>query len=58
MEWQILYIIIGVVVIALVIAFYFIRKKMKTKVDEQQNLVNQHKIATSILVLEKRKDKV
>lgn len=40
------------------VAYRYFKKKMQKKMDEQQTLVNQHKISTSILVLEKKKDKI
>jgi hypothetical protein len=57
-EAIILYIVLAVVITALVIGFFFLKKKMKKKMDDQQSLVDQHKVTTSILVLEKRKDRV
>lgn len=56
-SWQ-LYLIIGVAVAIGVVVFLYLKKKIKGKVDEQQSLVNQHKVVQSILVLGKRKDKV
>ncbi len=55
--------IIGILVILIVIAALFVgykifKKKMQKKMDDQQMLVNQHKIAATILVLEKRKDRI
>jgi len=58
MEWWHLYIILGIVAAAFIAAFIFFRKKLKSKMDEQQSMVDQHKVSTQILVLEKRKDKV
>ena len=58
MEWYHLYIIIGAVVVALIVGFIFLRKKVKSKISEQQIMVDQHKVATTILVLEKRKGKI
>jgi hypothetical protein len=55
--WQ-LYIIIGVVALIAVVAYFILRKYLKNKMDDQQQLVNQHKITASILVLEKKKEKV
>jgi len=57
-EWWHLYIILGIVAAGAGVGFYFLRKNLKQKVNDQQSLVNQHKVATSILVLEKRKDRV
>jgi hypothetical protein len=48
----------AVVVAALVVLFFFLRKKFKTKMDEQQTLVNQQKVPASILILEKKKDRI
>ena len=58
MTWWVLYSIIAVVVAILVAGFIFLRKRMKKRLEEQQSLVNQQKVPVSILVLEKRKDKI
>lgn len=58
MEWWILYLILAVVIALMVTAFFIIRKKMQKKMEDQKVLVNQHKISTPILVLEKRMGKV
>ncbi len=58
MKWWHLYIIIGVVIAIAITAFFIIKRKMKKKMDTQQSLVDQHKVTTSILVLEKKKDKI
>jgi hypothetical protein len=58
MEWYQLYIILGVVIAIIAGVIFFIRKRFKRKMDEQQTLVDQHKVTTTILVLEKRKDKI
>ena len=57
-KWWILYIILGVVIAAIVAGYFFLKKRMEEKVSLQKDLVDQHKIATSILILEKRMDKV
>jgi hypothetical protein len=57
-KWWILYIILGVVIAAIVAGYFFLKKRMEQKVSLQKDLVDQHKIATSILILEKRMDKV
>jgi len=57
-EWWHLYIILGIVAAAAAGAFFFFRKKLRKKMDDQQTLVNQHKVATNILVLEKKRIKV
>ncbi len=58
MEWWHLYIILGIAAAGIGVGIYFLRKNVKRKMEDQQSMVNQHKVATSILVLEKRKDKV
>ena len=55
--------IIGIITILIVLAliivgYRILKKKMQKKMDDQQMLVNQHKVATSILILEKRKDRI
>ena len=52
--------LIGVLVVvgAVIVAYMLLKKKMQKKMDDQQSLVNQHKVQTSILVLEKKKDKI
>ncbi len=58
MKWWILYIILGLIIAAIVAGWFFLKKKMEDKVSLQKDLVDQHKIATSILILEKRMGKV
>ena len=58
MEWYHIWGIILIVAIIIGIAFFIIRKKVKSKISEQQAMVDQHKVSTSILVLEKRKGKI
>lgn len=58
MEWWHLYIILGIVAAGAGFGIFYLRKNVKKKMDDQQSLVNQHKVVTPILVLEKRKDKV
>ena len=55
--------IIGICIILFVIAvllvgYKILKKRMQRKMDDQQKVVNQHKVPTSILVLEKRKDRI
>jgi hypothetical protein len=59
-EWggYILILIVLVIIAAGVVAYRIIKNKVQRKVDDQQQLVNQHKVPASILVLEKRKDKI
>jgi len=55
--WQILLIIVAIV-IAVFAVLYFLGRKMQTKVDSQQALIDQSKVTTSILVIDKKKMKV
>ena len=59
-EWggYILILIVLLVIAAGVVAYRIIKQKIQKKMDDQQHLVNQHKVPASILVLEKRKDKI
>lgn len=57
MEWWHLYIILGIAAAGIGVGIYFLRKNVKRKMEDQQSMVNQHKVATSILVLEKEKTK-
>lgn len=54
----IIIIIILIVILAGFIGYKFLRKKIQKKMDDQQVLVEQHKVPATILVLEKRKDKI
>ena len=54
----ILYIVILVVAVVAFFAFKFFAKKMKKRVADQKNIVNQHKVTTSIFVIEKKKGKL
>lgn len=58
MNWIILYIILAIIIAALVAGYFFLKKKMEGKLELQKELVEQHKVTTSILILEKRMDKV
>lgn len=59
-EWggYILIAVILVVIAAGVVAYRILKGRVQKKMDDQQQLVNQHKVPASILVLEKRKDKI
>ncbi|MCL1911565.1 MAG: hypothetical protein FWG13_05120 [Leptospirales bacterium] len=58
MEWWHLYIILGIVAAICIGVFIFFRRKIRSRIDEQQSMVDQHKVSAQILILEKRKDKV
>ncbi|PKM94838.1 MAG: hypothetical protein CVU84_07895 [Firmicutes bacterium HGW-Firmicutes-1] len=58
MDWiYILLIIIGIIAVILGVLF-FLGKKMQTKVNDQQSLIDQSKMTTSILVIDKKKMKI
>lgn len=56
----------GYILIALVLAliaggfflYRFLKKKLQKRMDDQQEMVNQHKVPASILILEKRRDRI
>lgn len=52
--WQIALIVIAVIAV-IVAVLYFVGKKLQKKSDSQQELINQQKITTSILVIDKKK---
>jgi len=58
MEWWMLYIVLAIVVALLVAGYFFFKKKMKAKIDTQKELIEQHKMTTTILVIEKRMDHI
>ncbi|MGL4370949.1 MAG: hypothetical protein ACRCUT_14945 [Spirochaetota bacterium] len=53
-----IYVIILVVLIAAYFGFRLFRKKMMKRAAAQKDIVNQHKITTSIFVIEKKKGKI
>lgn len=55
--WQILLLVLGIIAVILVI-LYFVGRKLQGKADEQQSMINQNKMTTSILVIDKKKQKV
>jgi hypothetical protein len=61
--WQqwgsyIILLIILILIGAGVVAYRIIKSRIQKKMDDQQQLVDEHKVTTSILILEKRKDKI
>jgi len=50
--------IVAIVAIVLVVAFYFLQKWSGKKAAEQQEMVTQHKQTISIYVIDKKKDKI
>ena len=54
----VVYIIILVVAVAAFFGFRIFRKRMQKKMEQQKTMVNQHKVTTSIFVIEKKKGKI
>lgn len=55
--WQIALIVLAVVVVVLVV-LYFVGKKLQTKADGQQSMIDQQKMTVSILVIDKKKMRI
>lgn len=55
--WQILLIVLAVVAVVLIV-LYFVGRRLQTKADSQQEMINQSKITTSILVIDKKKMRI
>lgn len=55
--WQILLIVLAVVAVVLLV-LALVGRKMQNKANEQQSLINENTITTSILVIDKKKLKV
>ncbi len=55
--WHILLIVVAILTIALV-ALYFYGKKIQSQADSQQSLIEQSKVTTKILVIDKKKMKL
>ena len=55
--WKII-LIISLVVIGVLIGLYFWGKRLQTKYDEQQALIDQNKQVVQIFILDKKKDKL
>lgn len=54
----ILYIVLLVVLVAGFFGVKFLAKRMKKRVAAQKEVVNQHKVTTTIFVIEKKKGKI
>ena len=52
------YSILFAVIIGLVIGYKILKKRMTKRVENQKALVNQHKVTTTIFVIEKKKAKL
>ena len=55
--WHILLIVIGVAAVVFT-GLYFLSKRLQSKADSQQEMINQHKMTASILVIDKKKMKL
>ncbi len=55
--WQIVLIVVAVVAVVLAI-LYFVGRRLKTKADGQQEIINQSKITATILVIDKKKMRI
>jgi len=54
MQWWQILIIVVLVVIGVLVGLYFLSKRLQGKVDSQQTMINQNKMTTTILVIDKR----
>lgn len=55
--WQILLIVLAVVAVVLLV-LYFVGRRLQGRADDQQAIINQSKITTSILVIDKKKMRI
>ena len=55
--WQILLIVLAVLAVVLGV-LYFVGRRLQTRADGQQEMINQSKITTSILVIDKKKMRI
>ncbi len=55
--WQIVLIVLAVVAVVLAV-LYFVGRRLKTKADGQQEIINQSKITATILVIDKKKMRI
>ncbi|QUH29028.1 hypothetical protein [Vallitalea guaymasensis] len=55
--WEILLLVLGIIVVVFAI-LYFVGRKLQGKANDQQSVINQNKMTTSILVIDKKKQKV
>lgn len=55
--WKIV-LIVSIVIIGVLIGLYFWGKKLQTKYDQQQALIDQNKQQVQIFILDKKKDKI
>lgn len=55
MEWQYIVLIVVAVILVLAAVLYFVGRNLQKKSDSQQVMMEQHKMVTSILVIDKKK---
>lgn len=58
MNWMDITLIVVLVVVAIFAILYFVGKKLQKKMDTSQEMINQSKMNTSILVIDKKKMKI
>lgn len=58
MNWLDIILIVVVIVVAVVLGLYFLSNWANKKAGEQQTLINSNKMTTSILVIDKKKEKL
>lgn len=56
-NWTIFYIVVAIILVALA-GLYFWGRSLQKKYDSQQQIINQHKQAATIFVIDKKKDHV
>lgn len=58
MEWWQILLIVLVVVLVVLAVLYFVGRRLQTKADGQQEMINQSKVTTTILVIDKKKMRI
>ncbi|MGL5677548.1 MAG: hypothetical protein ACRDDX_14155 [Cellulosilyticaceae bacterium] len=58
MDTWMIWTLVAVFVVALAVGLFFWGKKLQKKYDEQQQLINQHKQAVQLFVIDKKKDTI
>jgi hypothetical protein len=55
MEWYHIALIVAAIIIVILAVLYFVGRKMQNTANQQQSLIDQAKMTTSILVIDKKK---
>jgi hypothetical protein len=55
MEWYHIALIVAAIIIVILAVLYFVGRKMQNTANQQQSLIDQSKMTTSILVIDKKK---